>query len=207
MLRNFMLVLSMVSMFSSLSNSGLVRDVDGEYVAEIKVADFLEESDVSEFTDYGLDMSNLTMNVDLALEEDGSFLVTFDGKSLEDNLSLLLENNMDQIITVALEQAGFSRDGITDEMAQSIGYDSADEMYASLSDTIMEELKDSYAIAEETFNDIKITGKSEVSGNSVNFIPDDEEYSDFNKGTINADGTISVTFDYSPIIFVFGKQE
>ena len=208
MLRNFMLIVSMLSMFYTLSPYGVSKSVEGDYVADLRVVDIIDESDISVFEDLGIDMSDLTIDVNLDLDEAGLFVLSVDAKSFVYDFSELVEENIDEIIDLALADAGFSRDQITDEVAQSAGYANADELFTDFADKIMAEVEPVDSEIEEAFKDATVSGTYEVSRNTIIFDVVSED-AFFQQGTINPDGTISIFVDDRAIstTLVFSKQE
>ena len=208
MLRNFMLIVSMLSMFYTLSPYGVSKSVEGDYVADLRVVDIIDESDISVFEDLGIDMSDLTIDVNLDLDEAGLFVLSVDAKSFVYDFSELVEENIDEIIDLALADAGFSRDQITDEVAQSAGYANADELFTDFADKIMAEVEPVDSEIEEAFKDATVSGTYEVSRNTIIFDVVSED-AFFQQGTINPDGTISIFVDDGAIstTLVFSKQE
>lgn len=208
MLRNFMLIVSMLSMFYTLSPYGVSKSVEGDYVADLRVVDIIDESDISVFEDLGIDVSDLTIDVNLDLDEAGLFVLSVDSKSFVYDFSELVEENIDEIIDLALADAGFSRDQITDEVAQSAGYANADELFTDFADKIMAEVEPVDSEIEEAFKDATVSGTYEVSRNTIIFDVVSED-AFFQQGTINPDGTISIFVDDGAIstTLVFSKQE
>lgn len=208
MLRNFMLIVSMLSMFYTLSPYGVSKSVEGDYVADLRVVDIIDESDISVFEDLGIDVSDLTIDVNLDLDEAGLFVLSVDAKSFVYDFSELVEENIDEIIDLALADAGFSRDQITDEVAQSAGYANADELFTDFADKIMAEVEPVDSEIEEAFKDATVSGIYEVSRNTIIFDVVSED-AFFQQGTINPDGTISIFVDDGAIstTLVFSKQE
>ncbi len=208
MLRNFMLIVSMLSMFYTLSPYGVSKSVEGDYVADLRVVDIIDESDISVFEDLGIDVSDLTIDVNLDLDEAGLFVLSVDAKSFVYDFSELVEENIDEIIDLALADAGFSRDQITDEVAQSAGYANADELFTDFADKIMAEVEPVDSEIEEAFKDATVSGTYEVSSNTIIFDVVSED-AFFQQGTINPDGTISIFVDDGAIstTLVFSKQE
>lgn len=208
MLRNFMLIVSMLSMFYTLSPYGVSKSVEGDYVADLRVVDIIDESDISVFEDLGIDVSDLTIDVNLDLDEAGLFVLSVDSKSFVYDFSELVEENIDEIIDLALADAGFSRDQITDEVAQSAGYANADELFTDFADKIMAEVEPVDSEIEEAFKDATVSGIYEVSRNTIIFDVVSED-AFFQQGTINPDGTISIFVDDGAIstTLVFSKQE
>lgn len=208
MLKNLFIVLSALSMLSTLYKDGLSGNIQGDYVAELKVVDFLDESDISTFSDMGIDISDLSLDVNIVFEEDDSFVLSIDAETFESDFSCLLESNMDEIIDLALEDIGMTRDDITDDEAQSIGYDSADEMFSDIANQIMTEMESYYEEMEEEFDMATVSGFYEVSGNTIIFTLDEDDAS-FEQGIINVDRTISIYIEDEDIstTLVFSKQE
>ncbi len=208
MIRNFMLIVSMLSMFYTLSPNGVSKSVEGDYVADLRVVDIIDESDISVFEDLGIDVSDLTIDVNLDLDEAGLFVLSVDAKSFVYDFSELVEENIDEIIDLALADAGFSRDQITDEVAQSAGYANADELFTDFADKIMAEVEPVDSEIEEAFKDATVSGIYEVSRNTIIFDVVSED-AFFQQGTINPDGTISIFVDDGAIstTLVFSKQE
>ena len=208
MLKNLFIVLSALSMLSTLYKDGLSGNIQGDYVAELKVVDFLDESDISTFSDMGIDISDLSLDVNIVFEEDDSFVLSIDAETFESDFSCLLESNMDEIIDLALEDIGMIRDDITDDEAQSIGYDSADEMFSDIANQIMTEMESYYEEMEEEFDMATVSGFYEVSGNTIIFTLDEDDAS-FEQGIINVDRTISIYIEDEDIstTLVFSKQE
>ena len=200
MLKNLFIVLSALSMLSTLYKDGLSGNIQGDYVAELKVVDFLDES--------GIDISDLSLDVNIVFEEDDSFVLSIDAETFESDFSCLLESNMDEIIDLALEDIGMIRDDITDDEAQSIGYDSADEMFSDIANQIMTEMESYYEEMEEEFDMATVSGFYEVSGNTIIFTLDEDDAS-FEQGIINVDRTISIYIEDEDIstTLVFSKQE
>ena len=110
------------------------------------------------------------------------------------DFSELVEENIDEIIDLALADAGFSRDQITDEVAQSAGYANADELFTDFADKIMAEVEPVDSEIEEAFKDATVSGIYEVSRNTIIFDVVSED-AFFQQGTINPDGTISIFVD------------
>ena len=188
--------------------TGCGKDISGDYVAEVKLADFMEESDLSDMEEMGIDMSDITLDVTLNLTKDNNFTFAFDTTSFKDDFSALINDNMDGIIDQTLEMYGMSREDFTDEVAQASGYDNADAFFEEMKNEMSSAMDQAYEELDKEMEEANVTGTYKVSKNSVTFVSSDEEGVGLDEGTIGSDGSITVVTDYDGQDFtlVFNKQ-
>ncbi|MCR5580301.1 MAG: hypothetical protein K6F66_01815 [Pseudobutyrivibrio sp.] len=171
------------------------KDISGDYKASMNISEFMEDTDLSDAEQLGIDMSSLTVDVTLNLTEENEFTLAFDPESFKDQFKTLITDNMDSIIDSALESEGMTRADFTDEMAQLVGYDSADEFFTALSDELMTELDSEFESLDDELAEYQVTGSYKVSKNSVLFTASDDESDELlvDNGVINEDGSLTIT--------------
>lgn len=172
------------------------KDVTGDYVATVTLVDFMEESDVEDMAEMGLDISDITLDVTLNLTDDKNFTFAFDTTSFKDDFSSLVSENVDTIIDSSLEASGMTRADLTDEIAQASGYDNADAFFEAMKEELVTSMDGAYEELDEEMEQYTISGTYKVAGDSVVFVTSDEEGIGLDKGTINEDGSITVVTEY-----------
>ena len=172
------------------------KDVSGDYVATVTFVDFMEESDVEDMAEMGLDISDITLDVTLNLTDGKNFTFAFDTTSFKDDFSSLVSENVDTIIDSSLEASGMTRADLTDEIAQASGYDNADAFFEAMKEELVTAMDGAYEELDEEMEQYTISGTYKVAGDSVVFVTSDEEGIGLDKGTINEDGSITVVTEY-----------
>ena len=141
-----------------------VCDIAGDYVAVYDLTELLE----TELADALGDASGLTGTIEaeftLTINDDGTFHFTLDSESLKDNLTSYISNNMDALFMSAFGATSVEE---LEEYAQLLGYDD----YADLKDDLSGQIEDS--LADETVDDIDVTGTYTVEGNQITMTSDE----------------------------------
>ena len=206
MKKKLALMLATLTTVASLFTGCGEKDVTGNYVANVQLAQFMEESDLQSMDEMGLDVSSLSLDVTLDLTKDKEFTFDFDTTGFKSDFSALLENNMDGLIDAGLAESGVTRDDITDEIAQYSGYDSADALFEDLKNQIMGQMDTYYEELDNEMKDASVTGTYKVSKDSVIFVTEDGDDVSFDKATINDDGSISLDMDFEGKEFTLDFQ-
>jgi len=169
------------------------KDISGDYTASMNVADFMDDSDIEELDSLGIDMSGLTVDVNLSLTSEKDFTISFDTESFKSAYTSLMQDNIDSIIDYALESQGMSKSDITDEVAVAAGYESADALFDELEAEMISELDSELSNLDTELEEYTVTGSYKVSKTSVIFTSEDEDGMLVDKGVINDDNSISIT--------------
>ena len=206
MKKKLALMLATITTVASLFTGCGEKDVTGNYVAKVKLAQFMEESDLQTMEDMGLDASDLSLDVTLDLTKDKNFTFDFDTTGFKSDFSALLEDNMDSLLDQGLAQAGVSREDITDEVAQYSGYENADALFEEMKNEVMAEMDSYYEQLDEEMKDASVSGTYKVSKDSVIFVTEDGDDVSFDKATINDDGSISLDLEYEGKEFTLDFQ-
>ncbi|MBQ7470066.1 MAG: hypothetical protein IJS76_06550 [Pseudobutyrivibrio sp.] len=206
MKKKLALMLATLTTVASLFTGCGEKDVTGNYVANVQLAQFMEESDLQSMDEMGLDVSSLSLDVTLDLTKDKEFTFDFDTTGFKSDFSALLENNMDGLIDAGLAESGVTRDDITDEIAQYSGYDSADALFEDLKNQIMGQMDTYYEELDNEMKDASVTGTYKVSKDSVIFVTEDGDDVSFDKATINDDGSISLDMEFEGKEFTLDFQ-
>jgi hypothetical protein len=206
MKKKLALMLATITTVASLFTGCGEKDVTGNYVANVKLAQFMEESDLQTMEDMGLDASDLSLDVTLDLTKDKNFTFDFDTTGFKSDFSALLEDNMDSLIDQGLAQAGVSREDITDEVTQYSGYENADALFEEMKNEVMTEMDSYYDQLDEEMKDASVSGTYKVSKDSVIFVTEDGDDVSFDKATINDDGSISLDLEYEGKEFTLDFQ-
>ena len=90
MKKKLALMLATITTVASLFTGCGEKDVTGNYVANVKLAQFMEESDLQTMEDMGLDASDLSLDVTLDLTKDKNFTFDFDTTGFKSDFSALL---------------------------------------------------------------------------------------------------------------------
>lgn len=171
-------------------------DVSGEYTAEMNFSDFIPEEDLASMEEVGMGfMSDLTLDVKLNLTSDNKFTFAFDSTGLKEDVKSGLAANSDAIIDAQLESMGVTRDQITDEVAQSAGYESADAMFQYIADEMASGMDGVLAEADAEFEKGSCEGSYKVVKDSIVFVTETEDGTGLDKATISEDGSLSLTTD------------
>ena len=207
MKKKLALLLASVATVATLFTGCGAKDVSGDYKAEVKIADFMDESELSQMADMGLDMSDITVDVTMNLTEDKDFTIAFDTTSFKEQFSALLDENIDTLIDSSLEMSGVSRDDITDEAAQAMGYDSADALFEDLKTQLSDAMDDAYEDMDKEIEDATVTGTYTVAKDKVVFVTTDDGIG-LDDGTIGDDGSITINteFEDQEFTLVFNAQ-
>lgn len=198
MKKKLALMLATITTVAGLFTGCGEKDVHGKYEAKVGFSEMLSDDEIKEmdeFAEYGLDFSGIEVKINLDLTEEGDFTLSYDGKAFKDDLSDTLENSMDGLIDASLEAAGISRDQLTDEMAQMYGYDSAQALFDDFSNQMLPYIEEGLEDLEKEVEEDTVTGTYKVSKDSVVFVVEDGDDTSLKKGTINDDGTISITIE------------
>ena len=206
MKKKLALMLATLTTVASLFTGCGEKDVTGNYVANVQLAQFMEESDLQSMDEMGLDVSSLSLDVTLDLTKDKEFTFDSDTTGFKSDFSALLENNMDGLIDAGLAESGVTRDDITDEIAQYSGYDSADALFEDLKNQIMGQMDTYYEELDNEMKDASVTGTYKVSKDSVIFVTEDGDDVSFDKATINDDGSISLDMEFEGKEFTLDFQ-
>ncbi|MBP5323887.1 MAG: hypothetical protein J6Y86_00125 [Pseudobutyrivibrio sp.] len=206
MKKKLALMLATLTTVASLFTGCGEKDVTGNYVANVQLAQFMEESDLQSMDEMGLDVSSLSLDVTLDLTKDKEFTFDFDTTGFKSDFSALLEDNMDSLIDAGLAESGVTRDDITDEIAQYSGYDSADALFEDLKNQIMGQMDTYYEELDNEMKDASVTGTYKVSKDSVIFVTEDGDDVSFDKATINDDGSISLDMEFEGKEFTLDFQ-
>ena len=196
MKKKLALMLATLTTVATLFTGCGEKDVTGDYVATVTLVDFMEESDVEDMAEMGLDISDITLDVTLNLTDDKNFTFAFDTTSFKDDFSSLVSENVDTIIDSSLEASGMTRADLTDEIAQANGYDNADAFFEAMKEELVTSMDGAYEELDEEMEQYTISGTYKVAGDSVVFVTSDEEGIGLDKGTINEDGSITVVTEY-----------
>jgi hypothetical protein len=192
MKKKLALMLATVTAVATIFTGCGGKDISGNYVSEIKLAQFSSQEDMQALADVGINAGDITMDVTLELSDDNTFTMAFDTTSFKDQFSTLVDDNMDTIIDKSLESEGYSRSDITDEVAQYAGYESADALFADLENEIKGSLDDIYSGIDEELQEYSVSGDYKVKKDSVVFVVNGEDELLLDKGTLNEDGSITV---------------
>lgn len=192
MKKKLALMLATVTAVATIFTGCGGKDISGNYVSEIKLAQFSSQEDMQALADVGINAGDITMDVTLELSDDNTFTMAFDTTSFKDQFSTLVDDNMDTIIDKSLESEGYSRSDITDEVAQYAGYESADALFADMENEIKGSLDDIYSGIDEELQDYSVSGDYKVKKDSVVFVVNGEDELLLDKGTLNEDGSITV---------------
>lgn len=209
MKKKIALLLATVASVATIFTGCGEKDISGDYKAEFKLADFMDESDLSQMEDMGIDMSDITVDVTLNLTDDKNFTFAFDTASFREQFSSLVNDNIDAIIDKGLEMNGMTRDSITDELVQANGYEDSDAFFADMKDQVSSVMDEAYDEIDKEMEEGNVTGTYSVSKNSVTFVlSDEEEGVGLDNGTIGSDDSISIVTEYEDQekTLVFNKQ-
>ena len=193
MKKKLALMLAAVTTVATLFTGCGKKDISGDYVANVKLAQFMEESDLQDMEDLGIDIGDLSLDCTLDLTKDGDFTFAFDTTNFKSEFTALLEDNMDSLLEQAI---GYSKDELTDEDVQYLGYDSVDALFEDLGNEVMSQMDTYYESMDEELEDCKVTGTYKVSKDSVVLVSEDGDDVSFEEGTINDDGSISLKTEY-----------
>lgn len=185
------------------------KDISGNYVSEIKLAQFVPQQDIKAISDMGINTGNLTMDVTLELSDDNTFTMAFDTTNFKEQFSALMEESADTVIDKALDEEGISRADITDEVAQVSGYENADALFQDMKDEMFNSLDEAYAQIDDELQACTVSGEYKVKKDSVIFAADGEDELLLDKGTLNEDGSITVNSEYqgNVVSFEFELQQ
>ena len=191
----FIAILSFSSIYPNL-NSFVDNNVTGDYVAEVKFDNFMDESDFSDMEELGLYISDITIDATLNLTDDNNFTFAFDTTKFKDDLSLLVKDNIDSIIDKSLEDYGMSRDDFTDEVVRANGYDNADAFFDAMKNEMTTAMNEAFDEFDNEMEECAVTGTYKVFNSDISFISSDEEDIAIDEGTIGSDGSITIVTDY-----------
>ena len=176
--------------------TGCGKDVSGNYVADVKLADCMSQDDLDAVSEMGIDVSDITLDVTLELTADKQFTMSFDTTNFKNDFSALLNDNMDAIIDAGLEQAGVTREDITDDVATIMGYDSAEAFFEDVEKEMVDAMDSAYDEMDKEMESATVTGSYTVAKNSVVFVTKEDGDLALDKGSIGDDGSISVETEY-----------
>ncbi len=176
--------------------TGCGKDVSGNYVADVKLADCMSKDDLDTMSEMGIDMGDITLDVTLELTADKQFTMSFDTTNFKNDFSSLINDNMDKIIDEGLAEAGVTREDITDDVATVMGYDSAEAFFEDVEKSMVDAMDSAYEEMDKEIEAATVTGSYTVAKNSVVFVTKDEGDLGLDKGTIGDDGSISVATEY-----------
>ena len=103
---------------------------------------------------------------------------------------------MDAIIDAGLEQAGVTREDITDDVATIMGYDSAEAFFEDVEKEMVDAMDSAYDEMDKEMESATVTGSYTVAKNSVVFVTKEDGDLALDKGSIGDDGSISVETEY-----------
>lgn len=176
--------------------TGCGKDVSGNYVADVKLADCMSQDDLDAVSEMGIDVSDITLDVTLELTADKQFTMSFDTTNFKNDFSALLNDNMDAIIDAGLEQAGVTREDITDDVATIMGYDSAEAFFEDVEKEMVDAMDSAYDEMDKEMESATVTGSYTVAKNTVVFVTKEDGDLALDKGSIGDDGSISVETEY-----------
>lgn len=176
--------------------TGCGKDVSGNYVADVKLADCMSQDDLDAVSEMGIDVSDITLDVTLELTSDKQFTMSFDTTNFKNDFSALLNDNMDAIIDAGLEQAGVTREDITDDVATIMGYDSAEAFFEDVEKEMVDAMDSAYDEMDKEMESATVTGSYTVAKNTVVFVTKEDGDLALDKGSIGDDGSISVETEY-----------
>ena len=170
------------------------------------LSDFMSEDDFSEFEEFGIDVSDLSLDFTLELTEENEFTFSYDTESFKEAFSACISDNIESIVEYGLADAGLSSDDLTDEVVQTLGYENLDDFYSDMSDEITSEIDIYLEDMDDELEHYSVSGYYTVTGNEIYF--DAADSNDFDEGTINSDGTISIDVETNGknITLVFTPQ-
>ena len=166
---------------------GKERDVSGDYRATYNVKDMLNQE---------LAASGMTMNSDvnaefiLQLNPDKSFLFDIDAETFQRKYLDVLQKEGPAIVQTMLEQEGITED-LHDAIAAASGYESYDTFVNGMMEEIVAAA--GTGLAEQVRNAAHTEGTYSVSKDTITLTAGTEGGQGLDKGTVNEDGTISVT--------------
>lgn len=170
------------------------KDISGEYTTTLNVVDLIKPSTIDSLTQMGIDISSLTMDAHLTLDEDHNFTIELDPTNFKSGFSEIVTNNMPTLLDNILVSEGLNRAELTDIRAQFLGYESADALIADLTNQLTESLNSTMDSLDQKFKDETISGGYTVSKDTVDFATDGANVEiDINSATIEEDGSLTVS--------------
>lgn len=192
MKKKFALALATIATVATVFTGCGQKDISGDYTSTMKLSEFMQEDDLSEFDEMGLDVNSLTLDVKLNLTEDKNFTMSFDTTDFKEQFKTLMTENSDAIIDSILESEGISRADITDEMAPLLGYDNADAFFEDLNKELVSAMDSELDSIDSEMKEYTVKGTYSVSKNNVIFVTEDDDEMALDSGTLNEDGSIHI---------------
>ena len=201
MKKKLALTLATIATLGSFLTGCGEKDVHGKYVAEVKLADYFDESDFENMglEEVGIDSSSLRVVINLELTEDNNFSVKYDVSDFVEEYKTKFAEHEDEMVAsyidLTLAQSDMTREDVTDEIAQANNYDSAEALLEDLETEAVTQVQaqcDSYVEAlEDGMKESDFSGTYKVSNSKLVLISDGENSETLDDGTIKDDGTIT----------------
>ncbi|MCR5144417.1 MAG: hypothetical protein K6B67_03825 [Lachnospiraceae bacterium] len=211
MKKKLALLLTTVATVATVFTGCGSKDVSGDYTAEMKLVEFMDESDVEDMKELGIDMSTLTVDLDLTLTEDETFTLAFNTEDFKKQYKDLMDKSMDTIIDQSLAASGLSRDDITDEAAVMMGYESKEALFQDLKNEIMSSMDTELEYLDSSIDQYTTKGKYTVTKDTITFVVnDDTDDLALDVATITDDDNIELDVEMDEdetITLVFEKAE
>ncbi len=194
MKKKIALMLAAVLAVATMLTGCGAKDVSGNYTSDVNLVEFMEA--VGEpMEDIGVDVSNLSIGLEMDLNADKTFSFDFDTTAFKDDFRNLMLGYIDTLIDDLLADEGLTREDITDEVAQSMGCDTAEAFFDEFKNMTMEELDNALAEMDAEIDSIDMHGTYKVVKNAVIFVSEAEDNSmALDAGVINEDGSIDLKF-------------
>ncbi|PHU36053.1 hypothetical protein [Pseudobutyrivibrio ruminis] len=195
MKKKLALMLATITTVAGLFTGCGEKDVHGNYSAVETFSDVMDESDIKDMEEAGLDVKDLGVDVKLELTEDKKFTFEYDVDSFKKEYTEFVQNNIDALIDYQLSSEGLTRDDITEDVAIYLDYESVDALFEGLKEDIYTSAEAFADSLDAQMDSYTVTGTYKVSKDKVIFVIDDEGDVSFGEGIINEDGTIDVDVD------------
>ncbi len=166
---------------------GKERDVSGDYRATYNVKDMLNQ----ELAVSGIIMkSDVNAEFILQLNPDKTFLFDIDAEAFQRKFMDVLQKEGPGIVETMLEQEGITED-MHDMIATASGYDSYEAFVSGMMEDIVAAAGN--GLAEQIKGAAHTEGTYSVSKGTITLTGNAEGGQGLDKGTVNEDGTITVT--------------
>ena len=194
MKKKIALMLAMVMAVATMLTGCGGKDVSGNYTANVNLVEFMEA--VNEpIEDAGVDLSNLSIDFVMSLNADKTFNFDFDTTAFKDEFRGLMTDYVETVIDEILAGEGLTREDITDEVAQAMGYDTPDAFFDDFKNQAMAELDGAMEEMDAEISTLDMQGTYKVVKNTVIFSYTTEDNSlALDAAVINEDGTINLKF-------------
>ena len=180
------------------------KNVSGTYLATYN----MKEAMNSELADVGMTMeSDLNAEFVLQLNEDDSFSFDIDGTKFSETFSEVLTQDGPGMIGAMLEAEGMTED-MYPTIASASGYDSYDAFVDDMVKMIIDEMGEDFVSDLES--QVHYEGTYSVENTTLTLSGETSGGAGMDQGTINEDGTISVTSkmdDGTILDLTFTKQQ